>query len=59
MLQKIRYQLLLSYLVVLTVILAVFAIAVRVTFANSLRQELTNKLAIFAKAAAGELDCFL
>lgn len=56
MFQTIRYRLLLSYLVVLTVILAVFAIAVRLTFAHSLRQELADRLAILAKAASGELD---
>lgn len=55
MFQKIRYRLLFSYLTVLTVILVVFAIAVRIT-ANSLRKELADRLAILAEAASGELD---
>jgi two-component system, OmpR family, manganese sensing sensor histidine kinase len=54
--QKIRYRLLLSYLVVLTVVLAVFAIAVRLTFAHSLREELADRLAVLAKTASGSLD---
>jgi two-component system, OmpR family, manganese sensing sensor histidine kinase len=54
--EKIRYRLLLSYLAVLTVILAAFAIAVRITFARSLRQELTDRLAVLAEVASGELD---
>lgn len=39
----------------LTVILAVFAIAVRVT-ATSLREELEDRLAILAETSSGELD---
>jgi signal transduction histidine kinase len=54
--EKIRYRLLLSYLAVLTVILAVFAIAVRLTFAHSLRKELADRLAVLAEVASGELD---
>lgn len=56
MFQKIRYRLLLSYLVVLTIVLGTFAIAVRIAFARSLSQELDDRLAILAKASAGELD---
>jgi two-component system, OmpR family, manganese sensing sensor histidine kinase len=54
--QTIRYRLLLSYLAVLTVILGVFAIAVRITFANSLNKDLTNRVVVLAKAASTELD---
>jgi OmpR-family two-component system manganese-sensing sensor histidine kinase len=56
MFQAIRHRLLLSYLTVLTVVLGVFAIAVRITFANSLQEELVNRLAVLAKAARGEMD---
>ncbi|MGL5080152.1 MAG: sensor histidine kinase [Microcoleaceae cyanobacterium] len=56
MFQKIRYRLLLSYLAVLMVVLGVFAIAVRSLFANSLRQELAERVAVLAEAASGELD---
>lgn len=56
MFQKIRYRLLLSYLAVLTITLGMFAITVRITFANSLREELAERLAILAEAASGELD---
>lgn len=56
MFQSIRYRLLLSYMAVLTLILAVFAIAVRTTFANSLQAELTDRVEVLAEAASGELD---
>lgn len=56
MFQAIHYRLLFSYLAVLTVILAVFAIAVRFTFTHSLTQELTDRVAVLAKAASSELD---
>lgn len=56
MFEKIRYRLLLSYLAVLTVILGVFAIAVRITFARSLDQQLTNRLETLARAAALDLE---
>ncbi len=56
MFQKIRYRLLLSYLAVLTVILGVFAIAVRITFAHSLERQLTNRLETLARAAALDLE---
>lgn len=56
MFQKIRYRLLLSYLAVLTAILAVFAIAVRITFARSLERQLINRLETLARAAALDLE---
>lgn len=56
MFQQIRYRLLGSYLAVLTLILGVFAIAVRITFTNSLNQELAGRVAVLAEAASGELD---
>ncbi len=56
MFQAIRYRLLFSYLTVLTIILGVFAIAVRITFTNSLKEELTDRVAVLAEAASGELD---
>lgn len=56
MFQTIRYRLLLSYLAVLTVVLAAFTIAVRITFTNSLKEELTNRIEVLAEAASGELD---
>ena len=52
MFQTIRYRLLISYLAVLTVILGVFAIAVRITFAQSLDQQLTSRLENLARASA-------
>ncbi len=54
--EKIRYRLLLSYLAVLTVILGVFAIAVRISFAQSLERQLINRLETLARAAALDLE---
>jgi two-component system, OmpR family, manganese sensing sensor histidine kinase len=54
--QNIRYRLLLSYLAVLAVILGGFAIAVRITFAHNLDQQLINRLETLARAAALELE---
>lgn len=56
MFQRIRYRLLLSYLVVIASILGVFAIAVRVVFAHSLSQQLTDKLAALAQGAAANAE---
>jgi hypothetical protein len=56
MFQAIRYRLLISYLTVLTVILGVFAIAIRISFARNLKQELVERLAILAKSTGDELD---
>ncbi|WP_460206627.1 sensor histidine kinase [Scytonema sp. NUACC21] len=52
MFRKIRYRLLLSYLVVLTLILGVFALAVRIFFIHSLTQELTDKLIDLGEGSA-------
>lgn len=56
MFNHIRHRLLLSYLAVLTVILSVFAIAVRTTFAYALNQQLDNRLKTLARSAALELE---
>ncbi len=50
--QRLRWQLLFSYLGVFAVNLGVFAIAVRLVFGYSLRQSLSNELIILAKVAA-------
>ncbi len=52
MFDRLRWQLLLSYLAVFTAILGVFAIAVRLVFGYSLRQSLSQELIILAKVAA-------
>jgi two-component system, OmpR family, manganese sensing sensor histidine kinase len=52
MFDRLRWQLLLSYLGVFTAILGVFAIAVRLVFGYSLRQSLSEELSILAKVAA-------
>ena len=52
MFDRMRWQLLLSYLAVFTAILGVFAIAVRLVFGYSLRQSLSQELIILAKVAA-------
>jgi two-component system, OmpR family, manganese sensing sensor histidine kinase len=56
MFSAIRYQLLFSYLMVLTAILAVFAIALRITFARNLDLQLIDRLDTLARAAALELE---
>ncbi|MGJ3249437.1 MAG: sensor histidine kinase [Elainellaceae cyanobacterium] len=56
MFQTIRYRLLASYLAVLTIILAVFAVAVRITFVRVLDHQLDNRLETLAKAASLELE---
>lgn len=56
MFQKIRYQLLLSNLIVLTIILTAFAITVRITFAYSLNQQIIDRLNTLARAAATGID---
>ncbi len=53
---KIRYQLLLSYLLVLASILATFAIAVRIVFSRSLAQQLTGKLTALGGGAAANAE---
>jgi two-component system, OmpR family, manganese sensing sensor histidine kinase len=49
---RLRWQLLFSYLSVLIAILGVFAIAVRLVFGYSLRQSLSQELMILAEVAA-------
>lgn len=56
MFKQIQTRLLLSYLAVLTVVLGVFAISVRTTFAYNLNQQLNNRLATLARSAALELE---
>ena len=56
MFQKIRNQLILSYLVVLLAILTAFVIAVRISFTRSLNQQLMTRLEILARAATTNFD---
>jgi len=56
MFQGIRYRLLLSYMGVFTFVLGVFAIAVRITFAHSLRQQLTEQLIILGESATSSIE---
>ncbi|HEY9728416.1 MAG TPA: HAMP domain-containing sensor histidine kinase [Chroococcales cyanobacterium] len=55
MFQKIKYRLLLSYLVVLTSILVVFAIAVRAVFIHSLEKHYKQKLLAVARSASSDM----
>lgn len=52
MFDRLRWQLLFSYLGVFTAILSIFAISVRLVFSNSLRQNLSQELIILAEVAA-------
>lgn len=52
MFDRLRWQLLLSYLSVFTAILSIFAIAVRLVFSYSLRRSLSEELIVLAKVAA-------
>ncbi|MEM7714602.1 MAG: HAMP domain-containing histidine kinase [Cyanobacteria bacterium P01_A01_bin.68] len=56
MFRKTRYQLTVAYIGVLTVILMVFAFAVRFTFVNTLESQFNNRLKNLAKAAAFNMD---
>lgn len=56
MFYKIRYRLLLSYLLVFASILGIFAIAVRIFFTRSLTQQLTEKLTALGQGAAANAD---
>ncbi|MCM0592308.1 MAG: ATP-binding protein [Gloeotrichia echinulata DEX184] len=56
MFQKIRYRLLLSYLLVFASLLGIFAIAVRVVFTRSLTQQITDKLIAIGKGAAANVE---
>lgn len=56
MFQKLRYRLLVSYLLVLASILTVFALAVRVVFTRSLTQQLIDKLTALGQGAAANAE---
>jgi two-component system, OmpR family, manganese sensing sensor histidine kinase len=56
MFEKIRRRLLLSYLIVLSLILGGFAIAVRIVFTHSLHKQQTEKLAALAQVAAANAE---
>lgn len=56
MFAKIRWRLLLSYLAVFTSILVIFAAEIRVLFARSLTQQLTEKLTALGQGAATNAD---
>ena len=54
MFQKIRYCLLLFYLVAFASILGIFALSVRVVFTRSLTQQLTEKLTALGQGAVAD-----
>jgi len=54
--EKIRYRLLVSYLIVLASILGTFAIAVRVVFTRSLTHQLTDKLTALGQGVAANAE---
>jgi signal transduction histidine kinase len=56
MFEKIRRRLLLSYLIVLSLILGGFAIAVRIVFTHSLHKQQTEKLVALAQVAAANAE---
>ncbi len=56
MFQKLQYRLLSSYLVVLASILGVFAVAVRLVFAHSLSQQVTDKLTVLGQSVAASAE---
>ncbi|AFZ61118.1 two-component sensor histidine kinase [Anabaena cylindrica FACHB-243] len=56
MFEKIRRRLLLSYLIVLSLILGGFAVAVRIVFTHSLHKQQTEKLAALAQVAAANAE---
>ncbi|MER3493642.1 MAG: two-component sensor histidine kinase [Mastigocladus sp. ERB_26_2] len=56
MFEKIRRRLLLSYLIVLSLILGGFAIAVRIVFTHSLHKQQAEKLAALAQVAAANAE---
>ncbi|MBC6431972.1 sensor histidine kinase [Nostoc sp. HG1] len=56
MFQRIRYRLLLSYLVVFASLLGIFAIAVRFAFTRSLSEQITDKLTAIGKGAAANVE---
>ncbi|MGF2036682.1 MAG: HAMP domain-containing histidine kinase [Nostoc sp. CmiVER01] len=56
MFQRIKYRLLLSYLVVFASLLGIFAIAVRFAFTRSLSEQITDKLTAIGKGAAANVE---
>ncbi len=56
MFQKIRYRLLLNNLFVFTLVLAGFAIAVRLVFVRNLTQQLSEQLTTLGQTAVGESE---
>ncbi|MEH2175993.1 HAMP domain-containing sensor histidine kinase [Nostoc sp.] len=56
MFQRIRYRLLLSYLIVFASLLGIFAIAVRFAFTRSLTEQITDKLTAIGKGAAANVE---
>jgi len=54
--KRIRYRLLLSYLVVFASLLGIFAIAVRFAFTRSLTKQITDKLTAIGKGAAANVE---
>ncbi|MEH2392137.1 MAG: HAMP domain-containing sensor histidine kinase [Nostoc sp.] len=56
MFQRIRYRLLLSYLMVFASLLGTFAIAVRVALTRSLTEQITDKLIAIGKGAAANVE---
>lgn len=56
MFQKIRYRLLLSYLVAFASVLGIFALSVRVVFTRSLTQQLTEKLTALGQGAVADAE---
>ena len=56
MFQTTRSQLTLAYMIVLIAILSVFTIAVRLTFARSLNQQLNERLVNLAQNASFEME---
>ena len=56
MFQKFQYRLLSSYLGVLASILGVFAVAVRLVFAHSLSQQVTDKLTVLTQSVADSAE---
>ena len=56
MFAKTRYQLTVSYIAVLSIILTIFTLSVRYTFVRSLNNQLDTRLENLAKAAAFNMD---
>lgn len=56
MFKQIQYRLLVSYLVVFASILGTFAIAVRLVYAHSLKQQLTDQLIALGQGAASSAE---